>query len=39
LHYGGAIVRGMTYVEPFMYSPEIGKPNMIKTLLFKKLGP
>ena len=39
LHYGGAIVRGMTYVEPFMYSPEIGKPNRIKTLLFKKLGP
>jgi hypothetical protein len=39
LHYGGAIVRGMTYVEPFMYSPEIGNPNIIKTLFLKKLGP
>ena len=39
LHYGGAIVRGMTYVEPFMYSPEIGKPNLLKTLFLKKLGP
>ena len=39
LHYGGAIVRGMTYVEPFMYSPEIGKPNFLKTLFLKKLGP
>ena len=39
LHYGGAIVRGITYVEPFMYSPEIGKPNLLKTLFLKKLGP
>ena len=39
LHYGGAIVRGMTYVEPFMYSPEVGNPNFFKTLMLKRLGP
>lgn len=39
LHYGGGIVRAMTYVEPYMYDPEIGNPNCCKTLLFKKLGP
>ena len=39
LHYGGAIIRGMTYVEPFMYSPEVGNPNFFKTLMLKRLGP
>ena len=39
LHYGGAIIRAMTYVEPFMYSPEVGNPNFFKTLMLKRLGP
>lgn len=39
LHYGGAIVRAMTYVEPYMYNPEVGNPHCCKSLLFKKLGP
>ena len=39
LHYGGAVIRAMTYVEPFMYSPEVGNPNFFKTLMLKRLGP
>ena len=39
LHYGGAIIRAMTYVEPFMYSPEVGNPHFCKTLMLKRLGP
>ena len=39
LHYGGAVVRDMTYQEPFMYSPDTGEPNCFRTLFLKKLGP
>ncbi len=39
LHYGGAVIRAMTYVEPFMYSPEVGNPHFCKTLMLKRLGP
>lgn len=39
LHYGGAVVRDMTYQEPFMYSPDTGTPNCCRTLMLKKLGP
>lgn len=39
LHYGGSIIRDMTYQEPFMYSPDTGKPNCCRTLMLKKLGP
>lgn len=39
LHYGGAIVREITYEEPFMYSPDLGQPNFIRSFFLKKLGP
>ena len=39
LHYGGSIIREMTYQEPFMYSPDTGAPNCCRTLFLKKLGP
>lgn len=39
LHYGGSIIREMTYIEPFMYSPDTGSPNCCRTLILKKLGP
>ena len=39
VHIGGSISRAMTYVEPFMYNPEIGKQNFCKVLFLKKLGP
>lgn len=39
LHYGGAVIRDMTYQEPFMYSPDTGEPNCFRTLFLKKLGP
>ena len=39
LHCGGSIVREMTYVEPFMYSPDIGNPNCCRTFILKKFGP
>lgn len=39
-HYGGSIIREMTYIEPFMYSPDTGEtPNCFRTLMIKKLGP
>ena len=37
LHYGGSIIREMTYQEPFMYSPDTGAPNCCRTLFLKKL--
>lgn len=39
LHFGGAILREIIYIEPFMYSPDVGKVNLCKSLLLKKLGP
>lgn len=40
MHYGGSIIREMTYIEPFMYSPDTGEtPNCFRTLMIKKLGP
>ena len=39
LHYGGSIIREMTYQGPFMYSPDTGAPNCCRTLFLKKLGP
>lgn len=39
IHYGGAIVRDIVYQEPFMYSPDIGKPSFCKSFFLKKLGP
>ena len=39
LHYGGSIIREMTYQQPFMYSPDTGAPNCCRTLFLKKLGP
>jgi hypothetical protein len=39
IHYGGSIFREIVYQEPFMYMPDIGKPNLLRTICFKKLGP
>lgn len=39
VHLGGSVIRAMTYVEPFMYDPEIGNPHFCKVLFFKRLGP
>ena len=39
LHYGGSIIREMTYQQPFMYSPDTGAPNCCRTLFLNKLGP
>ena len=40
MHYGGSIIREMTYIEPFMYAPDTGEtPNCFRTLMIKKLGP
>lgn len=39
IHYGGAIIRELVYQEPFMYSPDIGKPNKCRSIFFKRLGP
>lgn len=39
VHFGGAIIRAMSYIEPFMYDPEIGNPHFCKVLFFKRLGP
>ena len=30
LHYGGSIIREMTYQEPFMYSPDTGTPIVVE---------
>lgn len=38
IHYVGAIIKEITYTEPFMYSPDIGKPSC-KSIFLKKLGP
>lgn len=38
LHYVAAIVKDMIYIEPFMYSPIIGKPNIVDYAL-KTVGP
>ena len=39
LHYVGAVIRGMTYIEPFMYDPQTNDRHWIKKFFFKYLGP
>jgi len=39
IHFGGAMIREMIYIEPFLYSPDVGKVNLCKSLLMKRLGP
>lgn len=39
LHYVGAILKDMIYVEPFMYSPQVGESSMFKEVVFRILGP
>ena len=39
IHYGGAMIREISYIEPFMYSPDLGAPSLWKSILIKKLGP
>lgn len=38
MHYVGAVLRAMTYVEPFMYDPMTGD-SFVKGFFFKALGP
>jgi hypothetical protein len=39
LHYVGACIRHMSYVEPFMYTREVENENICSKILLKMLGP
>lgn len=39
LHYVGAILKDISYVEPFMYSPKTEGSNGFLHIMLKKLGP
>ena len=39
LHYVAAILKDMIYVEPFMYSPQVGEKSIFKDWCLRVLGP
>lgn len=39
LHYVAAVFKDMIYIEPFMYSPQVGEKSMFKNWCLRILGP
>ena len=39
LHFGFAILKDMLYIEPFMYSPQVGKTGKCRDITLRVLGP